>query len=86
MKAHYDTIARPVALTLVDSAGHEFPIGNVNAPVHRIYWLDSPAVDRAQRAALSKAFDESALYDDDARAVAEPRDGQALSLRLASGR
>jgi hypothetical protein len=58
-----------VRLALLDSAGTEFPVGGVAAPVHRIYWLDRPPVDRAQRAALTKAFDEAAAYDDAARAV-----------------
>jgi hypothetical protein len=68
VKASYDTTARPVRLFVVDSAGHEFPVGAINAPVHRIYWIDRPPLDRTQRTALSKAFDEAALYDDDARA------------------
>ena len=70
VKATYDTAATPVRLSLVDSAGREFQIGGVAAPVHRIYWLDSPALDRTQRAALTRAFDEAALYDDAARADA----------------
>jgi hypothetical protein len=85
VKARYDTAARPVALSLIDSAGHEFPIGNVSPPVHRIYWLDRPAIDRTQRAALSRAFDESALYDDDARASVE-RSERAATFHLASRR
>lgn len=68
VKAVYDTTTRPVRLALGDSAGREFPIGGVTGPVHRIYWLDRPAIDRAQRTALTKAFDEAALYDDAARA------------------
>jgi hypothetical protein len=70
VKAFYDTIARPVRLTISDSAGREFPVGGVTAPVHRIYWLDNPPLDRVQRAALTRAFDEAALYDDAARAEA----------------
>ena len=68
VKAVYDTVARPVRLALVDSGGREFPVGGVTAPVHRIYWLDNPSLDRTQRTALTKAFDEAALYDDAARA------------------
>jgi len=67
VRAVYDTIVRPVRLVLVDTSGHEFPIGGVTAPVHRIYWLDNPRFDRAQRAALIKAFDEAAMYDESAR-------------------
>lgn len=83
VKAVYDTIARPVRLVLVDSAGHEFDVGGVNAPVHRIYWLDQPPVDGKQRSALSKAFDEAALYDDAARASIEQ---DTMRQRLASRR
>ena len=67
VRAVYDTIVRPVRLVLVDSSGREFPIGDVTAPAHRIYWLDNPRFDRVQRAALIKAFDEAALYDESAR-------------------
>jgi hypothetical protein len=83
VKAMYDTTARPVHLVLVDSAGREFQVGGVTAPVHRIYWLDRPPVDRVQRSALSKAFDEAALYDDAARAAVED---SASPARLASRR
>ena len=83
VKAVYDTTEQPVRLTLVDSAGRSFPIGGVTAPVHRIYWLDNPPLDRAQRTALVKAFDEAALYDDAARADASP---PASFLRLVARR
>lgn len=72
VRAVYDTSARPVQLALVDKNGREFQIGGVSAPVHRIYWLDRPPVERAQRSALSRAFDEAAAYDDAARAAADP--------------
>lgn len=69
VKAMYDSSARPVHLVITDSTGREFQVGAVTAPVHRIYWLDSPPLTKAQRTALSKAFDEAALYDDAARAA-----------------
>ena len=84
VKALYDTTARPVHLVIVDSAGREFQVGGVTAPVHRIYWLDRPPIDRAQRSALVKAFDEAALYDDAARAALEVR--PSAPTRLASAR
>jgi hypothetical protein len=82
VKAVYDTISRPVHLSLADSAGHEFQVGGVSPPVHRIYWLDRPALDRTQRSALSRAFDEAALYDDAARAALIR--GSTNGVRLAS--
>lgn len=87
LKAIYDTAAQPVRMVLVDSGGREFSVGGVTAPVHRIYWLDDPPLDKRQRAALTKAFDEAALYEDAARAeapLAAPRG--AAPLRLASRR
>ncbi|HJQ21247.1 MAG TPA: hypothetical protein VJ867_12935 [Gemmatimonadaceae bacterium] len=79
VRAQYDTGSRPVRLSLVDSAGREFPIGAVTGPVHRIYWLDNPPIERNVRAALSRAFDEAALYDEDARTAALP--GAVLAAR-----
>ena len=69
VKAVYDTSAKPVRLSLVDSAGTDYPLGGIAAPVHRIYWLDRPPIDRTQRSALGKAFDEAASYDEAARSV-----------------
>jgi hypothetical protein len=83
VKAAYDTSARPVRLSLIDSAGHEFQIGGVAAPVHRIYWLDRPPVDRTQRAALTRAFDEAASYGDAVRAALV---GASSPLHVASRR
>lgn len=84
VKAVYDSTARPVRLVLTDSAGRDFPIGAVTAPVHRIYWIDRPPLDRTQRTALAKAFDEAALYDDAARASMD--DTPFAAARLASRR
>ena len=67
VKAVYDSVSRPVRLVLVDSAGEEFQVGSVTPPVHRIYWLDRPPIDRVHRRALTRAFDEAALYDESAR-------------------
>ncbi len=85
VRAMYDTSAKPVQLALVDSVGREFPIGGVTAPVHRIYWLDRPPVERAQRSALVRAFEEAALYDSDARTAAVPAPGpaRASAIRVA---
>lgn len=64
VKAAYDSSARPVMITIADSAGKEFPVGGVSSPVHRIYWLDRPELTRAERNALQKAFDEAEKYGD----------------------
>lgn len=67
VRAVYDTSARPVRLAIADSAGKEYEIGGVSAPVHRIYWLDAPAIGKSDRDALTKAFDEAAHYDEGTR-------------------
>lgn len=66
VRAVYDTAA-PVRLSLLDSTGREFDIGLLSAPIHRIYWLDTPPIDRVQRNALTRAFNEAAMYDETAR-------------------
>lgn len=66
VKAVYDT-ASPVRLFVMDSTGREFAVGSLTAPIHRIYWLDTPPIDRVQRNALTRAFNEAAMYDESAR-------------------
>jgi hypothetical protein len=83
VRAVYDTGAVPVRLTLLDSAKREFTVGGMAAPVHRIYWLDAPALDATMRGALSRAFDEAGSYDEATRAAQLRR---ADTLRLASAR
>jgi hypothetical protein len=58
-------------MVLADSAGHEFPVGRLSFPVHRVYWLDTPPITPEQRAALNRAFDEAALYGEAARTAAD---------------
>jgi len=69
--ARYDTIADDpgVELVLRDSTQREWAIGRVPGPTQRLFWLDASAPDTSERAALHRAFDESALYADDARGV-----------------
>lgn len=54
-------------LTLIDHAAHRWTLGRVPTPAWRIFWLDMPAVDSTALRALSHAFDEAALYAEDAR-------------------
>ena len=69
-------------LTLVDSAGREWPIGVTGTPVRRIYWLDGRETDSTTIRALARAFDEAALYSDDARtAMTEPTTEARLASR-----
>jgi len=82
--ARYDSLADDAGVQLVlrDSTRREWAIGRVPGPTQRLYWLDASARDTSERAALHRAFDESALYADDARGVrrlARPR--RAVRLR-----
>jgi hypothetical protein len=63
----YDSAADVARLLLRDSTSREWLVGRVPAPAVRIFWLDQPRADSTARLALARAFDESALYDEDAR-------------------
>lgn len=83
---HYDPTGGGARLVLRDSTSREFTLGRLPAPATRIIWLDHPPIDNAARHALDRAFNESILYDDAARAVAwhpsaRPRRGSALAPR-----
>jgi hypothetical protein len=67
--ARGDSSTNAARLLLRDSTSREWPVGPVPVPSKRIYWLDRPAVDSVTRRALGRAFDESALYDDEVRAA-----------------
>jgi hypothetical protein len=59
-----------VLMGLALDDGRQLLAGRFPAPVHRVYRLDDPAIDRVTRRALGRAFDEAALYSTDARTVA----------------
>ncbi|MFL5620038.1 MAG: hypothetical protein ACJ79A_16795 [Gemmatimonadaceae bacterium] len=65
--ARQDSSSNAARLLLRDSTSREWPVGTVPVPATRIYWLDRPPVDSVARRALARAFDESALYDDEVR-------------------
>jgi hypothetical protein len=50
-------------------AGREWRVGRFPSPTRRLFWLDRPQLDSAGRRALVRAFNESALYGDDARSA-----------------
>jgi hypothetical protein len=79
--ARYDTSAGVASLSIADSARREWPIATVTAPVHGIFWLDRPAVSAADRAALVRAFNQAATYDERARVA---RNAGLSNLYLAS--
>jgi hypothetical protein len=71
-RANYEIAARPsadgdaLALVLIGGAvgqAHEWPIATVAAPAYQLIPLDTPPIDSAARAALSRAFDISTSLD-----------------------
>ncbi len=71
-RAKYAVAARPsadgdaLALVLIGGAAstaHEWPIATVAAPAYQLIPLDTPPIDSAARAALSRAFDISTSLD-----------------------
>ena len=90
--ARYDTTEDDVELAVRDSTRHEWPVARVPSPAHRVFWLDTSAdagSDADTRRALVRAFDESALYSDDARSVrfdGHPREHSAARFAAATAR
>lgn len=64
--ARYDSTEAIARVSIADSQ-REWPVAAMGAPIHRIDWLDSPALDSVQRRALGRAFDEAATYDERSR-------------------
>lgn len=64
--SRYDGALDRTRITLVDSAGREWPVARFPAPAWRVFWLDE-GIDSTALRALSRAFDEAALYDEEAR-------------------
>ena len=84
--ARQDSSTNAARLLLRDSTSREWPVGNVPVPATRIYWLDRPPADSASRRALVRAFDESALYDEEVRAASLRRPRSTPAPRLARHR
>ena len=80
--ARQDSSTNSARLLLRDSTSREWPVGTVPVPATRIYWLDRPPVDSASRRALLRAFDESALYDEEVRAASLRRPRSTSAPRL----
>ncbi|MEY4608035.1 MAG: hypothetical protein RL625_252 [Gemmatimonadota bacterium] len=62
-----------ISIALVDEADGEWLLGTVPAPLHRVLWVDPAVAGDSTRIALTKAFNEAALYAEDARVVRGPR-------------
>jgi hypothetical protein len=77
-RERYELVARSdtgsgdrATLSLRDGE-HEWPVGVVQGPVRRVFWLDAPPLSREGRHALVRAFDEASLYSEAARIVKAP--------------
>jgi hypothetical protein len=65
--ARYDATGDRATLAMVDSAGREWPVARISAPAYSLLWLDTPPLDPRTRRALTRAFDEAALYSEQSR-------------------
>ena len=75
VEAHYESGSEATRLALVDSGGHRWSVARIPAPAKRLYWLDAGQVDSVTLRALARAFDEAALYSEDARTASGWRRG-----------
>lgn len=89
--ARFDVNTDRLLLALRDTGagGREWRVGALPAPARRLYALDDPVLDLASRAALERAFDESALYSEHTRVVRNdhgppPPRGHAARVRHAA--
>ena len=64
--ARYDTSGHVARLALADSS-REWSLGAAVGPLRRVDWLDRPPPTDTVRAALRRAFDQAARYDENAR-------------------
>jgi hypothetical protein len=65
LMARYDTGFAD--LVVADARGRDWTVGRVPTPVGSVHWLDEPRVEPAMRAAIARAFDEAAYYDETVR-------------------
>jgi len=93
-REHFELVARTdttggqrATLALRDGT-HEWPVGVVQGPLRRVYWLDAPTISRDAREALARAFDAAALYSEQTRVVRgpAPKTGAGAAVRSAARR
>jgi len=83
--ARTDTSAGDRATLSMRQGDRDWPVGVVQGPVRRVFWLDAPALSRESRQALTRAFDAASLYSEQTRIVQAPR-GTGRDLALGGGR
>jgi hypothetical protein len=84
VEARYDSVGDRATLAVIDTMRrYGWRVARIPSPAQRLYWIDTPA-DSMVRQALGRAFDEAALYSEDARTAARPvphrRGGRAVRL------
>jgi len=89
--ARYDTTRRETQVVLRDHRRREWPLGFVNSPAPRIFWLDEPKVDPRVRTAISRAFEGAVSDEENTQLVhrglrGRLRPGMAHSLARATKR
>ena len=68
----YDATGDRATLGMLDSSGREWPVARISAPAYSLFWLDAPPLDPKTRRALTRAFDEAALYSEQSRTAFQP--------------
>ncbi len=71
--ARTDTSSGNRATLALRDGSREWPVGVVQGPLRRVYWLEAPTFSGEARKALSRAFDAAALYSEETRIVQGPR-------------
>jgi hypothetical protein len=80
--ARYDATGDRATLAMIDSAGREWRVARISAPAYSLLWLDTPPLDPPMRRALTRAFDDAALYSEQSRTAL--RDVQLREAPLVS--
>lgn len=79
----YNATGDRATLIMVDSDGREWAVARISAPAYSLLWLDEPPLDAATRRALTRAFDEAALYSEQSRTALGPRSMRVPHLTAA---
>ena len=82
----YDATGDRATLVMLDSAGREWPVARISAPAYSLLWLDEPPLDPKTRRALTRAFDEAALYSEQSRTALRSRSTRAPRFAAAPPR
>jgi hypothetical protein len=82
--ARYDTAEAETVVALRDLRGHEWPLGYVDSPLPRIFWLDQPRAGVKLRTALNNAFEDAREHDEDEQFASRKPRSQHERVRLAA--